>query len=223
MHPLYAIGDIHGNLEELQDLLGRIRHRAGSTVPHVIMVGDLIDRGPDSRSVVELVMAGIPGVHTHALMGNHEAWLLKALRSDMVFSEWVHSGGADTVEAYGVAIRGRDYMNRFRQAFPDAHRDWLARLPRMLRHGRNLFVHAGIEPEVPLQEQSEDMLLWIRTPFLEWTKPFPEGVRVFHGHTPVPVLEVHEHRINLDSGCGHGGPLSAVAITGDEVVPSDFW
>jgi serine/threonine protein phosphatase 1 len=225
--PLYAIGDVHGQLEALQDLLDRIRAHAtglGTANPEVILIGDVIDRGPESKAVIELLMAGVPGLRLQVLMGNHERMLLDSTQDDEAARRWLFSGGAETIESYGVAIRRRTFLDDFhRHALPAAHRDWLANLPLTVRRGRNFFVHAGIHPGRLLQDQTPADLLWIRSPFLSWKGPFPEDVRVFHGHTPVPLVEVYEHRVNLDSGAGHGGPLSAVAIIGDDVTSSDFW
>lgn len=225
--PIYAIGDVHGQLEQLQDLLDRIRaHAAGLGVvdPEVIVIGDIVDRGPDSKDVVELLMAGVPGLKVLTLMGNHERMLLDSARDDEAARRWLFSGGADTVELYGIAIKGRSYLEDFhRLALPPSHRDWLASRPLMLRRGRNLFVHAGIHPERTIQDQTPDDLLWIREPFLSWPGSYPDNVRVVHGHTPQPLVEIHEHRINLDSGAGHGGPLSAVVLIGNEAISSDFW
>ena len=225
--PLYAIGDIHGNLKELRDLLDRIRtHAAANKIetPEVVLIGDMIDRGPDSRGVVELVMGGVPGLRLQPILGNHEQWLVAGSIIRHTAEEWMHNGGADTVESYGVAIKGRGYLDRFYyEALPAGHLLWMGKLPHSIRRGRNLFVHAGIDPKTPLAEQSLQIMLWTRGPFLSWTAPFPEDVKVFHGHTPVPVIEIYENRVNLDTGAGSGGALSAVAILGDEIIASDFW
>ena len=144
---LYSIGDIHGQCELLRDSLDRIRrHAAARSVenPEVILVGDLVDRGPDSRGVVELAMGGFPGIRLLTLSGNHEEWMTNALNARSDPLHWLHSGGAETVESYGVAIKGRNFLENFCSAVPDSHREWLASLPLMVRRGRNLFVHAGV-------------------------------------------------------------------------------
>jgi serine/threonine protein phosphatase 1 len=232
MTPIYAVGDVHGQLELLRELLERIcKHAAGRRAekPEVILLGDIIDRGPQSREVVEFVMAaaGDPLFSLQVLRGNHEQLLLDGATSWTEAEIWLWNGGVDTVESYGVETgkrTPRDFMREFyHKALPPHHSQWMASLPHMLQRGANLFVHAGIAPERRLTRQRQSDLLWIREPFLSHPGSFPGKVRVFHGHTPIPVVEVHEHRVNLDTGAGSGGPLSAVAIMGEEIVPSDYW
>lgn len=224
---LYAIGDVHGQLERLRGALALIEGDGGRDAP-VVLVGDLVDRGPESRGVIEHLMAGQDaGRPWTVLKGNHDRmfqWFMKEeLRDDpRLFAEldWLHPrlGGRATLESYGVdasRLRRRRVVHAdARAAVPRAHLDWIAALPLTLETpiggAPHLFVHAGLRPGVPLAEQAEEDLLWIRG---EWELARgPLLWRVVHGHTSLSEAADFGHRINLDTGAGHGGPLTAARI-----------
>lgn len=228
--PLYAIGDIHGQLGLLQVALERVaadqaRHGEGT----VVFLGDLVDRGPDSRGVVELLMAGIAaGQRWVVLKGNHDRLFTGFLADpraqdaglDPRFS-WLHPriGGGATLASYGVARSGdrplRHVHAEALQVVPPAHRAFLLGLPTVHRVPGLTLVHAGIRPGQPLEAQSETDLLWIRAPFLN--SPDWHGALVVHGHTVVETPEHHGNRVAIDTGAGYGKPLTAIAIDGDGV------
>lgn len=228
----YAIGDIHGRLALLRGahaLIEADRRATGDRGAPVVHVGDLVDRGPDSRGAIEHLMAGqARGEPWVVLKGNHDrmfagflddpAYHDSGLRRDLA---WMHPrlGGAATLASYGVPNAGDRPVAPVRAeavaAVPSAHRAWIAGLPLMLRRGEAVFVHAGILPGVPLDRQVEDDLLWIREPFLSDRRDF--GALVVHGHTVVERVAHHGNRVNLDTGAGYGGPLSAVVIEGRAV------
>lgn len=225
----YAIGDIHGHLDLLRIAHARIQADRAATGDHdapVIHIGDLVDRGPDSPGVIDHLMQGIAaGEPWIVLKGNHDrmfSYFLQApsrrdpkLRADL---SWLHPrlGGGPTLAAYGVhaptdraeAAVHRDAL----AAVPQAHRDFLDRLPVMHRHGEALFVHAGIRPGIPLDQQTEDDLTWIRHDFLD--DPRDHGVLVVHGHTAIDRARHYGNRLNIDSSAAYGGPVSAVVIEG---------
>jgi serine/threonine protein phosphatase 1 len=230
MH-LYAIGDIHGHLDLLKaahDLIADdiARHGPGP----VVHVGDLVDRGPDSRGVLDFLIDGMAaGADWLVLKGNHDRMFTRfmadpwdpepGLRSEL---SWLHPrlGGADTLRSYGVANAGDRPVDKVHaeavRAVPQAHRDFLAALPPLHLAGDCAFVHAGIRPGIALKDQTETDLVWIRDPFLMETASF--GPLIVHGHTALDAATHYGNRLNLDSGAAYGGPLSAVVIAGREAA-----
>ena len=230
MH-LYAIGDIHGQLGLLQaahDLIAddMARHGPGP----VIHVGDLVDRGPDSRGVIDFLADGIAaGKDWVVLKGNHDRMFTRFLRDPWepepglrAELSWLHPrlGGADTLRSYGVANAGDRPVEKVhaeaREAIPQAHVAFLSARPVLHRAGDCVFVHAGIRPGVALEDQTETDLVWIREPFLTETASF--GPLIVHGHTAIDAATHYGNRLNLDSGAAYGGPLSAVVIEGREAA-----
>ena len=230
MH-LYAIGDIHGHLDLLRvahDLIATdlAQHGPGP----VIHVGDLVDRGPDSRGVIDTLIAGIAGVADWVVLkGNHDRMFARfmadpfdpepGLRAEL---SWLHPrlGGADTLRSYGVANAGDRPVAKVHAeaalAIPPAHLAFLDTCPTLHRASECVFVHAGIRPGIALENQTETDLVWIREPFLSETASF--GPLIVHGHTALDVATHYGNRLNLDSGAAYGGPLSAVVIEGREAA-----
>jgi serine/threonine protein phosphatase 1 len=230
MH-LYAIGDIHGQLgllEAAHDLIAddMARHGPGP----VIHVGDLVDRGPDSRGVIDFLADGIAaGKDWVVLKGNHDRMFSRFLRDPWepelglrAELSWLHPrlGGADTLRSYGVANAGDRPVEKVHaealEAIPQAHVAFLSARPVLHRAGDCVFVHAGIRPGVALEDQTETDLVWIREPFLTETASF--GPLIVHGHTAIDAATHYGNRLNLDSGAAYGGPLSAVVIEGREAA-----
>lgn len=230
MH-IYAIGDIHGHLGLLKsahDLIAEDMARHG-TGP-VIHVGDLVDRGPDSRGVIDFLMRGVAeGRDWVVLKGNHDRMFARfladpwdpepGLRAEL---SWLHPrlGGADTLRSYGVSNAGDRPVEKVHaeaiEAVPQAHLDFLSSRPTLHLAGEAAFVHAGIRPGVALAEQAETDLVWIRDPFLTATEDF--GPLIVHGHTALEEATHYGNRLNLDSGAAYGGPLSAVVIEGRDAA-----
>ncbi|WP_333571447.1 metallophosphoesterase family protein [Sphingomonas sp.] len=220
----YAIGDVHGRRDLLEDLLTRIdAERATDPRPcdHLILLGDLIDRGPESRGVLDLLLARQAiDPRLTILGGNHEAMLVALLDGDLRDLEtWLHFGGEECAMSYGldpIALLADPAAAPalLRAAIPEAHQALLRALPDSLRLGDVLFVHAGIRPGVPLGAQSPQDLRWIRTPFLRSTAE--HGVLVVHGHTVVGEPEVHPNRIAIDTGASATGRLTALCLDGTQ-------
>lgn len=228
----YAIGDIHGHLDKLRglhDLIAADRAMAGDTQAPVVHIGDLVDRGPDSRGVIQFLIEGIgAGLPWVVLKGNHDRMFRgfmrdadyhdPRLRPDL---DWLHErlGGGDTLASYGVHGVGESFMHDlWAQALdlvPVPHLDFIDGLPSYFLRGDCLFVHAGIRPGVDLHDQNEDDFLWIRNDFLTDTRD--HGVLVVHGHTPVPEVTHYGNRVNIDTGAGYGEAMSAVVTEGREV------
>ena len=228
MH-IYAIGDIHGHLGLLQaahDLISDDMARNGQGP--VVHIGDLVDRGPDSRGVIDFLMRGLAqGQDWVVLKGNHDSLFTRFLadpldRDPRLWSElsWLHPrlGGAATLRSYGVPGAADRPVARVHadaaKAVPAAHVDFINSLPLAHQLAGSVFVHAGVRPGVALEAQLETDLIWIREPFLSSTES--HGPLVVHGHTTIDAATHYTNRLNLDSGAAYGGPLSAVVIEGRE-------
>lgn len=220
---VYAIGDIHGCLDQLRELEGFIREdaaRRAASRRALVYLGDYVDRGPDSAGVIDhLIARPVPGFEIVHLMGNHERMMLDFLAVPADGAVWLANGGIETLASYGVEIdrwatRDRDALAaaaaQLDQALPDAHRRFLETLRLHHREGGALFVHAGIRPGVPLEAQAEDDLLWIRGAFLN--SDGDHGAVVVHGHTPTERPELLANRIGIDTGACYGGALTAVGM-----------
>jgi serine/threonine protein phosphatase 1 len=222
---LYAVGDIHGRLDLLRSLLQRIEDDAGAHADAqqraLVFVGDYIDRGPDSRGVVaDLTEGKRQGFDTHFLKGNHEAILLDFLQHPEHLEHWLVNGGQATMESYGVdtqalarrRARPEAWRQAFAEALPPSHLRFFRTLKLCVAFGDYLFVHAGVRPGVPLGEQSEMDLIWIRGPFLDHAGSF--GKIVVHGHTPEPLPVVRPNRIGIDTGAVFSDRLTALKLQG---------
>ena len=221
----YAIGDVHGRLDLLRDLIGRIERDNAARPPartYLIFLGDLVDRGPDSRGVVDYLLHRQPSfAQAVFLKGNHEEFLLRVLAGEEdVVMDWLPYGGFESAESYGVS-RGwvmnatpSEIVRRLQESVPDSHRAFLEGMADTFRFGDYLFVHAGIRPGVPVGEQSAKDLRWIREGFLE--SRADHGLIVVHGHTIVESPEEHPNRIAVDTGAYRNGVLTAVGLDGSQ-------
>lgn len=180
-----------------------------------VFLGDYIDRGPDSRGVIEMLMALQSDAPDHvvALSGNHEAMLLAALGGGGAARLWHSQGGLATLQSYGVTEPGQ---------LPPSHLDWLRALRVSYDDGRRFFVHAGVSPGTALGDQKDFDLLWIREPFLSDRRD--HGRLIVHGHTPLStgVPDLHSNRLNLDTGAVFGGPLTAAVFDDSRNEPIAF-
>ncbi|MDG1168347.1 MAG: metallophosphoesterase family protein [Sulfitobacter sp.] len=224
-NPIYAIGDIHGQLAELNRVLDLIEADGGPDA-QIVFLGDYTDRGPDSRGVLNRLIDGqTQGRNWTFLMGNHDrmfSWFMQdyPLHDAHLPVElyWLHQrlGGDTTLASYGVEFTARTRQTLVREwagaAVPQAHIDFLRGLRLSYETDDLFFAHAGIQPGVPLADQAEHDLLWIRQEFHEITTPHPK--LVVHGHTPVDAPVHYGNRINLDSGAGYGKPLTAAVFQG---------
>jgi serine/threonine protein phosphatase 1 len=232
---VYAVGDIHGWPDLLDQLLRMIERDNEAHPPaqtQLVFLGDYVDRGPDSKEVIDLLLDGIPsGFETVFLRGNHEEIMqyvaLNGLRDPQVFSMWTACGGCDTLASYGVdekllfgALRNglsaqdRAYVvEQFVAALPSRHLQFLVGLKTFHTVGDYYFVHAGVHPGVPLDEQTPEDCLWIRGEFLRHKGDF--GKTVVHGHTPRPEPDVKSNRIGIDTGACRTGRLTALCLEGE--------
>ena len=221
----YAIGDIHGRLDLLKDLLDQVERDNAARRPAktwLIFLGDFVDRGPDSRGVIELLQSRPPGFARPVFIkGNHEEFFLRVLEGEEdTVVDWLTYGGYQCCESYGVSqgwtlnATAQEIVDRLRASVPKSHRDFLEHLADSFQFGDYLFVHAGIRPGVPLHSQSSKDLRWIREGFLE--DRTDHGVVVVHGHTIVETPEEHPNRIALDTGAYRSGVLTALGLEGRE-------
>lgn len=223
---VYAVGDVHGRADLLRDLLARIEAdwaASPSQTMRLLMLGDYVDRGAESKGVldilVDLVAQG--GDRMVAMKGNHEEALLGFLQDPTTGAAWAEHGGRETLVSYGVnPPRGRgddDAWREARDAFarviPPAHLDFLRNLQLFATVGDYIFVHAGLRPGLPLDQQEEHDLLWIRKEFLD--APAWNTQVVVHGHTPLAEPVIRPGRIGVDTGAYATGVLTAVRLEGD--------
>jgi serine/threonine protein phosphatase 1 len=185
-----------------------------------VFLGDYIDRGPNSRQVIDLLIARRRQCDVLFLKGNHEDCALRFLSDPTVLPAWQNIGGIHTLLSYGIVPAGDDdpesqkkVWTAFRQAMPDSHRCFIGGLALSFSCGDFFFVHAGVRPGIPLQSQSQGDLLWIRDDFLLHEEDF--GVVVVHGHTPIYKPDIRSNRINIDTGAYATGQLSCLVLQGD--------
>ena len=221
----YAVGDVHGRLDLLKEILEQVQADNAGRAPartFLIFLGDLIDRGPSSAQVLEWAKAYRPDwARLVFLCGNHEEVLLRLLRGDHeLIRDWLRFGGAECAESYGINAAGLKRMepgravSMIRKHVPDDHQSFLKGLYDTFRLGDYLFVHAGIRPGIPLHEQNQGDLRWIRQGFLE--SPDHHGFVVVHGHTICEEVDVRENRIGLDTGAYRTGVLTAIGLEGTD-------
>lgn len=223
-HRIYAIGDIHGCLHELNALLALIaadEKLRGAADTQLIFLGDFIDRGPSSSGVIERLIDLSAQRSCRFLTGNHEEIMRDALAGDMAAMRmFVRVGGRQTIVSYGLAedeyerLDYEELVQRFNDIVPQRHRDFIDSFEDLIVIGDYVFVHAGIRPRVSLELQQTSDLRWIRDPFLKFKDPHPKVV--VHGHTVVPEVEWLPNRIGVDTGAYASGHLSAVGLHGTE-------
>ncbi len=229
---VYAIGDCHGCnaqvralhmaiLADCQSTQGRGRKSGpGPGRLVVVYLGDYIDRGPDTRSLLDILIGqALPGFERVFLMGNHENVLLRLIDGGPVPRSWRLDGADATLMSYGLdpdvwPDDGTDLRAAIRARLPASHERFMRALRYSHVEGDYFFTHAGVRPGVALDAQDEEDLLWIREPFLDSTDD--HGKVIVHGHTPVEKPEIRANRIGIDTGAVYGGVLTALVLEGRE-------
>jgi serine/threonine protein phosphatase 1 len=219
---VYAIGDIHGRRDCLDRLLVAIDDDEKSRAPAettVVFLGDLVDRGSDSKGVIERVMQVAKARRCVLLMGNHEEILIRAWEGDRQSTGLLHRvGGRETLMSYGITAAEYDSCDLgdltalIGDRIPVAHIAFLRDFIDQWQRGDYLFVHAGIRPGVPFEEQRPSDLRWIRRDFLEDDRD--HGAIVIHGHSITEDVDVQANRIGIDTGAFASGKLTALGIEG---------
>lgn len=215
---LYAIGDIHGHARQFADLQARLREDGmDPDRDTVVFLGDYIDRGPESKRVVEMVRECLEQ-HPHwvALVGNHEDMLLYLLQHGpddrQEFDLWWYQGGRETFLSYGGMLDDHsDHPQGLVATIGADHRDWFSSLPTMYETDRHIFVHGGLVPGRAAKDTDPYDRIWIREPFL--SSDYNWGKIVVHGHTPVVEPVIRPNRIDIDTIL-RGGYLTAVELSG---------
>lgn len=222
---IYAIGDIHGESAKLDLLHSMIQADARSRKGKrkvAIYLGDYVDRGPDCAGVIDrLADDPLPGFEKVFLKGNHEEFMLHFMETGDNSSGWFHNGGLNTLQSYSVEMSGNflwrtdstGLLEQLRKKLPAKHRAFLEQLDLHHIEGDYLFVHAGIRPGRPLDNQTAADMLWIRNLFLDSEED--HGFMVIHGHTPSSGPEIRPNRIGIDTGAVYGGKLTALVLEGE--------
>ncbi len=220
---LYAIGDVHGRADLLEDMLGRIAEdrKAYSGEAVAVLLGDYVDRGPQVRETLDILLRPLPDMRMICLRGNHEEILLRILKDHSDLPGWVHYGGLQTLRSYGLPVPAAPdlddmlHLQRdFAAALPRAHLHFIKNLGCTARFGDYFFVHAGIDPGKPFDRQTPDAYLWMREPFLSSAKDF--GMVVVHGHSIRMKAELRPNRIGIDTGAYATGKLTCLVLQDGE-------
>lgn len=217
---VYAVGDVHGCLDQLTRLHAAIAEDLRARpVPDAVLlhVGDYIDRGPDSAQVIAHLRgpSPVPGTRMVNLKGNHEDMLLAGFdaETDAAALNWLENGGRETLASWSISHRSP--RAEWKKRIPATDLGFLRALQLTHREGGYLFVHAGIRPAMPMENQVPHDLLWIREPFLSFNGDL--GVVVVHGHTPRPTVAMRANRIGIDTGAVYGGKLTCAVLETDRV------
>jgi serine/threonine protein phosphatase 1 len=227
---LYAVGDIHGRLDLLDQLLTSIRSdllRRPAVRTVFVFLGDYIDRGSASCETIDRLIKHRETNECVFLKGNHELIAIKCLSDPSLFDYWMRLGGRETLASYGVAAaagatsgkRVVELQAAFHNALPQAHFRFLRDLKTSYTCGDFFFAHAGVKPRAGLSHQTENDLLSIRKEFLESRKDF--GKIIVHGHTPTYEIEVAPNRINIDTGAYATGRLTCLVLEGSSLSVID--
>ena len=223
---IYAISDIHGCAELLQQMFTVIDNdmaRLGSVRSLHVFLGDYIDRGPASRETIDLLIDRERKYESVFLKGNHEMFMSEVLKDHTRLADWKQYGGLQTLASYGLRptlspdqAEQAELIAELAHRIPPDHRRFFNSLRPRFVCGDFFFVHAGVKPGVPLEQQKEEDLLWIRDEFLQSKENF--GKYIVHGHTPVLTPDIQPNRINIDTGAYATGNLAVLTIQGGNMI-----
>lgn len=220
---IYAVGDVHGRLDLFEALIDQIEADDAarpSAHTRIVLLGDLIDRGPDSAGVVDRARRWAQTREVDIIQGNHEEMLLVARDDTDALRSLLRFGGLETLVSYGIDAdfiadaEIEDVQRRMNAAIPREDFDFLESFGKMVRVGDYAFVHAGVRPDTPLEHQMARDCRWIREPFLSHRGDF--GAFVVHGHTITPEPEIYDNRIGIDTGAFMHGTLTAIGLQGTD-------
>lgn len=219
----YVIGDIHGRLDLYEAMIAAIEADDSAAPPaetRIVLLGDLVDRGPDSAGVIARTRQWQQTRRVRVLAGNHEEMFLSAFEKPEALRHFLKNGGRETVLSYGLSKKQfatldlDEMFERLPKLVPAEDREYLAGFETMIRAGDYVFVHAGIDPSRPLGEQKRSDLLWIRERFLSHEGPLEKVV--VHGHTIFERVMDCGNRIGIDTGAFRSGVLTALVLEGDQ-------
>ncbi len=219
----YVIGDIHGRLDLYEALIDAIEEddaRGADGETEVILLGDLVDRGPDSAGVIARTRAWQEQRTVRVLAGNHEEMFLESFEKPDVLRHFLKHGGRETIMSYGISKKQFNAMTldelfaKLPQIVPESERDYISAFEDMIIAGDYLFVHAGIDPSLPIEAQKRSDMLWIRDRFLSHEGPLEKVV--VHGHTIFESVMDCGNRIGIDTGAFRSGVLTALVLEADQ-------
>ncbi|MBV7264960.1 metallophosphoesterase family protein [Erythrobacter ani] len=220
----YVIGDIHGRLDLYEALIEAIERddaQSGPADTHIILLGDLVDRGPDSAGVIARTREWQSRRNVRVLLGNHEEMFLESFENPEILRHFLKHGGRETIISYGLSKKQLNEMSlddlfeKLPEIVSPAERDYIANLDEKIVAGDYLFVHAGIDPAFRIEDQQRSDMLWIRDRFLEHEAPFEKVV--VHGHTIFDDVVNHGNRIGIDTGAFRSGVLTALVLEDDRM------
>lgn len=223
---VYVIGDVHGCFDQLMSLEQKIYAEKKSSEQDdlIITLGDYVDRGPRSADVIEHLLAPPEANFERiCLLGNHELAMLDYLENRLPLQSWMRLGGTQTLLSYGIDIdrletlysKSKQVDEKIRELVPNSHKQFLKDLPILIQTRRFLFVHAGIRPNVDIEDQKDHDLITIRDEF--YKNADLSDYIVIHGHTPVKSPQLKTNRLNIDTGAYRSGVLSAVKLNQDGI------
>lgn len=220
---IYAVGDIHGRFDLFSALVAAIERddaARGQSDTTIVLLGDLVDRGPESAAVIAAARALQHRRKVRIVAGNHEEMFLDSFDRVEVLSHFLRFGGQETILSYPIDAVAFDaagletVQTLMREAVPEADLEFIRGFEDFIAIGDYLFVHAGIQPRKPIADQVPENLRWIREPFLSYAGD--HGHIVVHGHTITPEAEVLHNRIGIDTGAFMSGRLTALGLEGSE-------
>lgn len=220
---VYAIGDIHGRNDLLRKIITLIEadeSQRGTCDTTIIFLGDLVDRGDDSAGVIETARALAGRRKVRFLAGNHEEMLMGSIEREETLRHFLRHGGRETLLSYGLpqpvynTATLTEVHEMLPALIPQTHRDFITAMEDRIVMGDYVFVHAGIRPGVPIEEQATSDLRWIRGEFIE--DRTPRSFAVVHGHTITDEPQILAHRIGIDTGAFASGRLTAIGLEGSE-------
>lgn len=223
--PLYIMGDVHGCLIQLDDMLARVKTHSevnNITNSKLILLGDFVDRGPKSAQVLDRIYALQTGQPDRVicLMGNHEKMILEFIDDPAGKGiRWLQFGGSETLESYGISNPGRkadvedltDASMDLEEAMPKGLQAWLRTLPLTFQSGNIVCVHAAMDPDMPPDQQTDRVMLWGHRNFMSTARD--DDFWIAHGHTIVKSASCQNSRIALDTGAYQSGRLSVAAVS----------
>lgn len=219
----YVIGDIHGRLDLFDEIIDAVETDIASAAniePEIVLLGDLIDRGPDSAGVIERAMQWQEKRKIRVLAGNHEEMFLESFEDMETLRHFLKHGGRETILSFGLSKKEyrklslEELFEALPTIVPQNIREFVQNFEEIIEAGDYVFVHAGIDPERDLSQQRRSDLLWIREPFLKHRGGFPKVI--VHGHTIFDSIEVKRGRIGLDTGAFRSGVLTALVLEGKQ-------
>ncbi len=218
----YVVGDIHGRLDLFETLAAAIEQddqAGGEADSTVVLLGDLVDRGPDSAGVIAAAREWQARRKLRCLAGNHEEMFLESFEDEEILRHFLKHGGRETILSYGIAretynsLELDELQREMGRMVPQADRDFLANFEEMILAGDYCFVHAGVDPERPIEDQRRSDMLWIRERFLHNVEPLSHVI--VHGHTIFDEVEDRGNRIGIDTGAFRSGVLTALVLEGE--------